>query len=146
MIRTLKARSNSLNNQKGMTLLEIMIVLVILGGLIAVLATTVSSNLKKSKVKTAKIQMSEIGKSLDMYFTDCNQYPSTEGGLGALVTAPSDCPNWGPDPYLKKVQKDPWGGDFIYESTGNNYELKSLGSDRREGGTGDAADISSKDL
>jgi general secretion pathway protein G len=135
-----------IRDQKGMTLLEIMIVLVILGSLIAILATSVQSRLKASKIKTCKIQMAEIGKSLDMYFTDCNQYPSNEEGLQALVQAPSTCSNWGPDPYMKKVSKDPWGGEFIYESTGNNYVLKSLGSDHREGGTGDAADISSDQL
>jgi general secretion pathway protein G len=131
-------------NEKGMTLLEIMIVLVILGGLIAILATKVTGRLKTARVRQAQLQISEYGKALDMYFTDCNQYPSTEEGLPALVAAPSTCANWGPDPYTKKVNKDPWGGDFIYESTGNNYVLKSLGSDHREGGTGDAADISSE--
>lgn len=130
-------------NEKGMTLLEIMIVLVILGGLIAILATQVQGRLKKAKIRQAQIQIAEYGKSLDMYFTDCNNYPSTEEGLSALVTAPSTCSNWGPDPYIKKVNKDPWGGDFVYELNGNNYVLKSLGSDRREGGTGDAADVSS---
>ncbi len=133
------------SKNRGMTLLEIMIVLVILGGLMAVLATTVQGRLKASKIKTAKIQIAEIGKSLDMFFTDCNQYPSAEEGLAALVTAPTTCTNWGPDPYLKKVSKDPWGGDYIYESSGNNYVLRSLGSDRREGGEGDAKDISSAD-
>ncbi len=133
------------NNEKGMTLLEIMIVLVILGGLIAILATQVQGRLKSAKIRQAKIQISEYGKALDMFFTDCNNYPSTEEGLNALVTAPSTCSNWGPDPYLKKVNKDPWGGDFQYTSTGNNYVLKSLGSDRKEGGSGDAADISSAD-
>lgn len=132
-----------IRNNKGMTLLEIMIVLVILGGLIAILATQVQGRLKKAKINQAKIQISEYGKALDMYFTDCNSYPTTEEGLQALVQAPSTCSNWGPDPYLKKVNKDPWNGDFIYESTGNNYVLKSLGSDRREGGSGDAQDISS---
>lgn len=140
MIRNLRSWSR---DEKGMTLLEIMIVLVILGGLIAILATQVQGRLKSSKIKQAKIQISEVGKALDMYFTDCNQYPSTEEGLNALVQAPSSCTNWGPDPYMKRISKDPWMGDFIYESTGNNYVLKSLGSDHREGGTGDAADISS---
>jgi general secretion pathway protein G len=139
----LRNTGTKLDNEKGMTLLEIMIVLVILGGLIAILATQVQGSLKKAKMKQAKIQISEMGKALDMYFTDCNQYPSTEEGLGALITAPSSCTNWGPDPYIKKLNKDPWGGDFVYESTGNNYILKSYGSDHREGGTGDAADVSS---
>lgn len=133
-----------IRNQKGMTLLEIMIVLVILGTMVAVMAVQVNNRLKSAKIKQAKIQISEIGKALDMYFTDCNQYPTTEEGLNALVQAPSSCSNWGPDAYLKKVNKDPWNGDFIYESSGNNYLLKSLGSDHKEGGAGDAADISNE--
>ena len=132
-----------IRNQKGMTLLEIMIVMVILGGLIAVLAGTVQNNLKKSKVKQAKIQISEYGKALDMYFTDCNQYPSAEEGLQALMQAPSTCSNWGPDPYLKKLNPDPWGNQFAYESQGQTYELKSLGADKRPDGAGYDADISS---
>jgi general secretion pathway protein G len=134
-----------IRNNKGMTLLEIMIVLVILGGLIAILATQVTGRMKSAKIKQAKIQIAEYGKALDMYFTDCNQYPSSEEGLPALVTAPPSCSNWGPDPYLKKVNNDPWNHPFLYESTGNNYVLRSLGSDGKEGGTGDATDISSED-
>src|SRR5687768_11184810 len=114
-----------IRNNKGMTLLEIMIVLVILGGLIAILATQVQGRLKKAKVRQAQIQIAEYGKALDMYFTDCNNYPTTEEGLEALVTAPSSCSNWGPDPYIRKVNKDPWGGDFVYESAGSNYVLRS---------------------
>jgi general secretion pathway protein G len=133
-----------LRNEKGMTLIEIMIVMAILGGLIAILAGQVMGRMKKAKIQQAKIQIAEYGKSLDMYFTDCNQYPTTDEGLNALVTAPSSCSNWGPDPYLKKVSKDPWGGEYVYEFTGNSYVLKALGSDRREGGTGDAADVSSE--
>ncbi len=133
-----------LRNEKGMTLIEIMIVMAILGGLIAILAGQVMGRLKTAKIRQAKIQIAEYGKALDMYFTDCNQYPTTDEGLNALVAAPSSCSNWGPDPYLKKVGKDPWGGEFVYEFTGNNYVLKALGSDKREGGAGDAADISSE--
>lgn len=133
-----------IRNNKGMTLLEIMIVLVILGGLIAILATQVQGRLKKAKISQAKIQIAEYGKALDMYYTDCSHYPSSEEGLQALIEAPSSCSNWGPDPYLKKLTKDPWGYDMVYESQGNTYVLKSLGSDGREGGSGDAADISSE--
>lgn len=133
-----------LRNSKGMTLLEIMIVLVILGSLIAILAGQVMGRLKTAKIRQAKIQISEYGKSLDMFYTDCNNYPTTDEGLGALVQAPSSCSNWGPDPYVKKVSKDPWGGEFVYESQGANYVIKSLGSDRREGGSGEAADITNE--
>ncbi len=132
-----------IRNNKGMTLLEIMIVLVILGGLIAILATQVQGRLKKAKINQAKIQIAEYSKALDLYYTDCNRYPTTEEGMQALLTAPSSCSNWGPDPYLKKLMKDPWNGDFGYESAGNTFVLRSLGSDGREGGAGDAADVSS---
>lgn len=135
-----------LSNQKGMTLLEIMIVLVILSGLIGVLATQVTSRLGKARVQEAKIQMSEIQKALDMFYTECGFYPATEQGLGALVEAPSNCSNWGPDPYLKKTPKDPWGQNFIYELQNGRPFLASLGEDQREGGTGLAADITSEEL
>jgi len=133
-----------IRNNKGMTLLEIMIVLAILGGLIAILASQVQGSLKKAKIRQAKILIAEYGKALDMFYTDCNHYPTTEEGLNALVQAVSSCNNWGPDPYRKKIDKDPWGGDLIYESQGNAYTLKSLGSDHRDGGSGDAADISNE--
>lgn len=135
-----------IRNSKGMTLVEIMVVLAIIGGLIGILAGTVSKQFKKAKVKEARIQMAEIGKSLDIYLTDCGSYPTTEQGLQALVEAPSDCKNWGPDPYIKKVPTDPWNTPYIYEMHGNSYTLKSLGDDKKEGGTGTAADISNEDL
>lgn len=135
-----------IRNQKGMTLLEIMIVLAIVASLIGVLATQINSRMKKAKINQAKIHIGEIGKALDMYYTDCNSYPTTAEGLGALVTQPSGCSQWGPDPYLKRAPKDPWGADYIYESQGNTYVLISLGADKKEGGSGDGADISSQDL
>lgn len=134
-----------IRNNKGMTLLEIMIVLVILGGLIAILATQVQGRLKKSQVNQAKIQIAEYSKALDLYYTDCNRYPTTEEGLNSLMTAPSSCSNWGPEPYLKKLAKDPWNNEFKYESQGNGFVLTSYGSDGREGGEGYAKDISSAD-
>ncbi|MCB0411555.1 MAG: type II secretion system major pseudopilin GspG [Bdellovibrionales bacterium] len=138
--------SRLLRNSSGMTLLEIMIVLVILGGLIGVLATQVTSRLGKARVQEAKIQMSEIHKALDMYYTDCGHYPTAEAGLKALVEANSDCSNWGPDPYLKKTPKDPWGSEFIYEMQDGRPFIMSYGADQREQGTGLNADITSNDL
>jgi general secretion pathway protein G len=132
-----------IRNNKGMTLLEIMIVLMILGSLAVILVNQVMGRLKTAKIRQAKIQISEYGKALDMYYTDCNSYPSNEEGLNALMQAPASCTSWGPDPYLKKLNNDPWNHPFIYENTGNGYLLKSLGADGREGGTGENADISS---
>lgn len=135
-----------IRNNRGMTLLEIMIVLAIVASLIGVLATNINSRMKKAKVNQAKIQIGELSKALDMYYTDCNAYPASGEGLQALVTQPSGCSNWGPEPYLKRMPKDPWGSDFTYESQGNSFVLISPGSDKKEGGSGDAADISSQDL
>src|SRR5262249_42149268 len=138
-------KNTRLRDSSGMTLLEIMIVLAILAGLIAVLATQVNSRLKKAKMNEAKIQIGEYSKALDMFYTDCGFYPHSEQGVAARVQAPSNCPNWGPDAYVKKIKDDPWNHPFIYESSGNAFKLKSFGSDGKEGGTGDAQDISNED-
>ncbi len=134
-----------MRNRRGMTLLEIMIVLAILASLIGVLATQISGRMKKAQINQARIQIGELSKALDMYYTDCNSYPSTSEGLGALVTQPASCPQWGPDAYVKKMPKDPWGTEFIYESQGSTFTLISLGADKKEGGSGENADISNQD-
>lgn len=135
----------TVNNEKGMTLVEIMIVLAILAGIASILVTTVTSRLKKARIQQAKIQMSEYMKQLDMYMTDCGSYPESENGLEALVEQPKDgsCPDWGPEPYLKKVSKDPWNHEFYYEKINGNYLIISFGADGREGGQADNEDISS---
>src|SRR5258708_1748189 len=107
-----------LNNAKGFTLIEIMIVLVILGGLMAILGKNVINNLDKARQKEAYIQIKELAKQLDTYNLDCNQYPTTDQGLQALIQNPGSeaCPNWGPEPYFKSIPRDPWGVPFIYEA------------------------------
>lgn len=135
----------ALKNNKGMTLLEIMIVLAILAGLIAILASEVQGRLKKAHINEARIQIGEYSKALDLFYTDCGFYPSADQGLSALVTAPSNCQNWGPDPYIKKVSKDPWNHDYVYETDGSKFRLTSYGSDGKEGGSGDAKDIHNDD-
>jgi general secretion pathway protein G len=134
-------------NERGMTLIEIMIVLVIIGGLMAVLGTGAVRFLNSSKVDTAKIQIKEISKSLEAYNLTCNSYPTTDEGLKALTANPGEsCPNWGPEPYMKKEPKDPWGRPYVYESDGGSFTLMSMGKDRKPGGEGYDKDISSADL
>lgn len=139
-------KSKRLNKQKGMTLVEIMIVLVIIAGLASVLITQVNSQLKKARVNEAKILIKEIGKSLDMYSADCGNYPDASDGLYELIEDSGACSNWGPDPYLKRLPKDPWNNDLLYDIDGGDYILVSLGADRREGGEGFNEDISSDDI
>lgn len=133
-------------HQAGMTLIEIMIVLTILGTIASILIPNLVSRLRQGKVNTARIQIRQIGSSLDMYFASCGSYPTTEAGLNALVEDPGDCPTWGPESYIPKLPKDPWNNEFKYERSGSNYVLTSLGGDGRPGGAGADADISSETL
>lgn len=135
------------SSRAGFTLIEIMIVLVILGGLMAILGRNIITNLQKARVKEAYIQIKELSKNLDMYNLDCTQYPSTDQGLQALAQNPGTdaCPNWGPEAYIKTIPKDPWGMAYTYESDGAKFVLKSYGKDKKPGGSGYDRDISSDD-
>ncbi len=133
-----------LRNEEGLTLVEIMIVLAILAGLAAILGTTVFGALDKANVRQAKIQMGTIAGKLDEYSADCGIYPTTDQGLEALINAPEvapTCDDWGPTAYFKKLPKDPWKNDYVYESDGSTYTLYSLGKDRKEEGEGYNKDI-----
>ncbi|AFY01279.1 type II secretion system major pseudopilin GspG [Bdellovibrio bacteriovorus] len=132
-----------LKNRKGMTLIEIMIVLAIIGGIAALLLPNITGQLDKSKAKEAKIQLTQIVNALSMYYTDCGKYPQT---LEGLTTADPNCSNWGPQPYYTKKLQDPFGHDLVYELEGGEYSLKSLGKDGREGGSGFDKDITLDDL
>nr|WP_166263644.1 type II secretion system major pseudopilin GspG [Marinobacter caseinilyticus] len=133
--------------QRGFTLIEIMVVMVILGLLVAIVAPNIMGRSDQARVTVAKTQMSNIGNALDLYRLDNSHYPSTQQGLKALVSKPGGSPeprNWNPDGYLKTLPEDPWGREYEYISPGINgpYDLYSYGSDGQEGGDGDAADIS----
>jgi general secretion pathway protein G len=142
--------SKALKNQLGMTLIEIMIVIAIIGGLMAIVGSKLVGQLDNARIKNTKIQIQQLSKQLDAYYTDCNAYPTSDQGLEALLKSPGSdaCSNWGPNPYLTKESelKDQWGHKFLYESDGTEYTIISYGRDGKEGGEGAAKDISSKDL
>lgn len=136
--------------QRGFTLIEIMVVMVILGLLVAVVAPNIMGRSDQARVTIAKTQISNIANALDLYRLDNSHYPSTQQGLEALVERPSGSPepkNWNQQGYLKSVPEDPWGNEYQYVSPGTEgpYDLYSYGSDGQEGGEGDAADISVHD-
>lgn len=133
------------NPSQGFTLLELLVVLVVLGLLAGIVAPRYFNQLGKSETKVARAQIEGLVKALDIYRLETGSYPSTEQGLAALVTAPSDVPKWD-GPYLQKsVPLDPWGRHYVYRSPGENgeYDLLSMGKDGQPGGTGENAEINS---
>ncbi|MGE4132359.1 MAG: type II secretion system major pseudopilin GspG [Bdellovibrionales bacterium] len=136
-------------NQSGMTLIEIMIVLAILGGLMFVLVPNVMDAFTKAKVQQSIIQLNNIKQALQSYSVDCGKLPSEELGLQALTLDPgqSHCQQWGPRPYLKDKQlEDRFGHDFVYEVTSEATTLTFLGRDGRPGGKGFDADVMIDDI
>jgi len=130
-------------SQRGFTLLELLVVMVIIGLLASYVGPKYFAQIGKSEVKTAKAQIDSLGKALDQYRLDTGHYPSTENGLAALNAPPANDPKW-QGPYLqKKVPDDPWEHPYIYKMPGEHgdYDLISLGNDGAAGGTGEAADI-----
>lgn len=142
ILTCLPIKNTILKNNKAMTLLEIMIVLAIVALMASVIGPKLIGQLNSSKVKEVKIQISELSKTLDIFYTDCGFYPEN---LEDLIKKPSKCKNWGPDAYIKKIPKDAWGEEFIYELEDNKPIIISYGEDRREGGTKNATDLSSED-
>lgn len=129
--------------QHGFTLLELLVVLVVLGLLAGIVAPRYFSQLGRSEAKVARAQIEGLAKALDLYRLEIGRYPSSEQGLQALVSAPSDEARWS-GPYLqKKVPDDPWGHAYLYRYPGENgeYDLFSLGKDGQPGGDGENAEI-----
>jgi general secretion pathway protein G len=138
--RTRRAR------ERGMTLIEILVVLVLLAVIMSVVAGNYLGRGEKAKADAAKIEIGQIGQTLDLYKLEVGRYPTTQEGLQALISAPSGVSNWN-GPYWKKqsVPKDPWGNEYKYTSPGANapYDILSYGADGKEGGEGPNKDISS---
>jgi general secretion pathway protein G len=135
---------NDRRRSRGFTLLELLVVMVIIGLLVAVVGPRYFAQVGKSQVKAARAQIDALGKALDQYRIDVGHLPTTEQGLAALNTAPQGEQNWA-GPYLtKEVPVDPWGNHYIYTEPGthnNDFDLSSFGKDGRQGGTGENADL-----
>jgi general secretion pathway protein G len=130
-------------DEDGFTLVELLVVLLILALLAALVGPRVIGYMSQSKVKTAEIQMSAYKTALELYHLDVGAYPTEAQGLGALMAAPGEAKGWA-GPYLDKaLAADPWGNPYVYRlgADGAGYGLVSLGSDGKEGGEGDAADL-----
>jgi general secretion pathway protein G len=130
-------------SERGFTLLELLVVIVIIGLLAGYVAPRYFSQVGKSEIQVAKAQLDSIEKALDQYRLDMRRYPSADEGLQALVVKPAAAGEWR-GPYLKKaVPLDPWGKSYVYRVPGekSEYSLISFGRDGKAGGTGEDADI-----
>jgi general secretion pathway protein G len=127
----------------GFTLLELLVVMVIIGLLVGYVGPRYFAQIGKSETKAARAQIDALEKALDQYRLDTGHYPTSEQGLVALNTRPSNEARWD-GPYLKKeVPMDPWGKPYIYRQPGEHgeFDLFSYGKDGQPGGGGDAADV-----
>lgn len=132
--------------QSGFTLIEVMVVVVILGILAAVVVPRIMDNPDKARITKAKQDIRALESALNLYRLDNYQYPSTDQGLEALVSAPGGSPapaNYKQGGYIRKLPLDPWGSPYLYLSPGEKSEIDiySLGADGAPGGDGVAADI-----
>jgi general secretion pathway protein G len=138
--------------ERGFTLIEIMVVVVILGILAAVIIPRFLSRPDEAKVTKTKVDMKSIEEALGLFKLDNGFYPSTEQGLQALVTEPETGripARYSTDAYLKKAPVDPWGKPYLYLSPGvhrQGFDLISHGADGQPGGEGFDADINSWEI
>src|SRR5690606_14912386 len=109
------------HSARGFTLIEIMVVMVILGLLVAIVGPNIMGRSDQARVTAAETQLKTLSQALDMYRLDNSHYPSTQQGLEALVARPSGTPepkNWGPENYMNSIPEDPWGNEYQYISPG----------------------------
>jgi general secretion pathway protein G len=136
MNQQLTKKQQQRRRRRGMTLIEIMVVITILGLIAAAVGVAVIPKLDEARVDRAKLDIQNIQGALKLYYAKKGNYPDTGTGLKALV----DTNN------LESIPKDPWNNDYMYLNEGGKPVVISYGSDGTQGGEGTSADISSKDV
>jgi general secretion pathway protein G len=130
-----KTKKQQRRRNRGMTLIEIMVVITILGLIAAAVGVAVIPKLDEAKQDTARLDIGSIQSAMKLYYTKKGKYPDTGTGLRALV----DTNN------LERVPTDPWGNEYVYMNEGGKPVIMSYGADGVAGGEGIDADISSRD-
>jgi len=138
-------QKKQMSRQRGFSLIEVLVVLVILGLLVSIIAPNVLGRADEARVQKVFADFSAIETALRMYRLDNYDYPSTEQGLRALVERPTLEPlprNWKSGGYLESLPVDPWGNPYLYLSPGQNgvYDIFSHGADGVRGGEGQNQD------
>lgn len=137
--------------QRGFTLIEIMVVVVILGMLATLVLPRVIGRQEEAMVTKAKVDISALSGALKLYKLDNFNYPTTDQGLESLVKKPEGDPeakNWKRGGYIERLPKDPWGNDYQYLAPGEKmeFDLWSNGSDGQIGGDEAAKDVANWNL
>ena len=139
-----------LHTRKGFTLLEIIVVVAIIAILAAYIAPKITGRVDDARISKAKSDIRVLESSLELYKLDNFTYPSSDQGLKALTSKPagSNTKNWREGGYIKKLNKDPWGNEYLYQYPGSNgeFDIYSTGADAAVGGSDDAADIGNWNL
>lgn len=147
----LNQKTSSISNQRGFTLIEILVVVVILGILAGIVVPRLLGEPEKARRTKAEVQIRGLEEALAIFKLDNGFFPATEQGLIALVEKPQTgkIPTHYRDKgYIKKIPKDPWGNPYIYLSPGihDDFDIISYGPDGATGGDGDDADINSWEI
>lgn len=133
-----------LSRQRGFTLLELLVVILIIGLLTGIVAPRFMGQISRSEATAARAQLDALDKALQSYRMDTGRFPTAAQGLRALVQQPAEETRWR-GPYLQgEVPPDPWGQPYQYRmpgAQGRDYELLSYGRDRTPGGSGEDADL-----
>lgn len=140
-----------LTNRNGITLIEMMVVIVILGILATIIFTRVSDRPEQARRTKAQVEIRQLQTALELFKLDNGFYPTTEQGLDALVTPPTTGKipkNYPESAYLDKIPADPWKNPYVYISPGQHgeYDLESYGADEEDGGEGKNEDVESWNL
>jgi general secretion pathway protein G len=142
-----------MKDNKGFTLLEIIVVVFILSLLAAIVAPRIIGRTDDARIAEAKVQIKNFETALKLFKLDNGFYPDTEQGLAALIEQPTTGrmpPKYREGGYLEqnKIPPDPWGNPYLYISPGlyGDFDIMSYGADGKEGGEGKDADIKSWDM
>ncbi len=131
----MRQRLASSSSARGMTLIEIMVVITIIGMVAAAVAVAVIPQLREARVQQARTDIMTIKNAADLFYNKYSRYPSTDEGIGALVS----------ERFLDHQPRDPWGNPYVYRYPGvqnpDGPDIGTYGANGQPGGTGDAADI-----
>lgn len=120
---------------RGLTLIEILVVVTILGLIAGIVGVAVVGQLEETQLKAARQQIYGFSQALDIYKVKVGKYPTSTEGLNVLTNPPG-----GKKPLMESIPKDPWGADYVFLSPGQHnpakYDIYSKGPDG-QGGTED---------